>query len=460
MQKKKTMLLICSNITGGTKRHFNEMAHAWLEQGHCVVTIETYHTLAKLYIWLDEGEVSSKIISLPKDKNALLQLLRACEIGLIHYHHFLYMDEFWLELGKQLNVPFYVTLHDYYTICPMIKLIGKKGRYCEHISINKCNQCLRYNKIYFELERKMDIYDINEWRNKWNRYLSLAKKIFVPHRDVKIRLGKVWPELKTTVFENPEIVSFPINHTKERVNSRSIRVGVIGELGEAKGAGVIREIAEKVAKRHLPIELILFGQFLDYKGDLPSSITVLGKYNEIQVYQQIVDNAIDYFIFPPIWPETYSYTLTIPIRLGIPVLGVDIGAIGARIQENGWGEVYPYDSSAEYICKRLMNFDYKHYSSLKENFKIKNNSFPLARELYGREIENTTTLNIVDIVNSIGKLNKRIEYSGLNDVIFTDFMVLKSWGLSKLAVLQMVKNINWEYFFKQLIRKVYRLIIS
>lgn len=458
MQKKKTMLLICSNITGGTKRHFNEMAHAWLEQGHCVVTIETYHTLAKLYIWLDEGEVSSKIISLPKDKNALLQLLRACEIGLIHYHHFLYMDEFWLELGKQLNVPFYVTLHDYYTICPMIKLIGKKGRYCEHISINKCNQCLRYNKIYFELERKMDIYDINEWRNKWNRYLSLAKKIFVPHRDVKIRLGKVWPELKTTVFENPEIVSFPINHTKERVNSRSIRVGVIGELGEAKGASVIREIAGKVAKRHLPIELILFGQFLDYKGDLPSSITVLGKYNEIQVYQQIVNNKIDYFFFPAQWPETYSYTLSIPIRLGIPVLGVDIGAIGARIQEHCWGEVYPYDSSVDFICNRLISFDYNEYASKKDNFKIDNDAFQKAKELYGDEIENKIELDLHRIEKNLSILNNHVAYVGMKNVVASDFIILKSWGLSWPAVYQMFFNIKWSWQLKQIGRKIYRCI--
>lgn len=458
LYEKKSILLVCTLITGGTKRHFEEMVNAWLEQGHCVVVLETYHTLAKMRVLFARENVASVVVSLPIDENELLRLLKACDIGIVHYHHFLYMDDFWIGLGKKLEVPFYVTLHDYYTICPLVKLNGLTESYCKLPSETRCNQCLALKKIYFELERKMDIDDIKAWRSKWEKYLLQAAKIFVPHSDVQRRLAEVWPSLKTTVFENPEVVQFSVEPTKSCAKLNKIRVGVIGELVKAKGACVVLAVAEEIVRRNLSIDLILFGQLLDYKGGLPKSLTVLGSYKEEQVYQQIIDNEIDYFIFPPLWPETYSYTLSIPIRLGIPVLGVDIGAIGARIQEHEWGEVYPYDSSPEYICNRLMSFDYKLYACKKDNFKIENNAFPLAKELYGNVIEDECEINLSKIKECLMMFNKRIEYIGMKNVIASDFVVLKSWGLSWHAIGQMIFNIKWSWLSKQALRKIYRCI--
>jgi hypothetical protein len=36
---------------------------------------------------------------------------------------------------------------------------------------------------------------------------------------------------------------------------------------------------------------------------------------------------------PSVWPETYSYTLSIALQCGLPVLAFDIGAISKRIRE-------------------------------------------------------------------------------------------------------------------------------
>lgn len=458
LEVKKSILLVYSQISGGTKRHVWEMANAWMKQGHGIVVLETYHTLARLYILLKDSQLDPVVVSLPRDERGLLHLLKSCDIGAVHYHHFLYMDDFWLELGKQLHVPFYVTLHDYYTICPLIKLMGMDGIYCKLPSAKICNTCLASKKLYFELERKMNIDDVDLWRDKWKRYLLQAAKIFVPHRDVQKRFSKVWPELKITVFENPEIVPVSLETSEVKGKRKKIRVGVIGALDEAKGAGVILGVAEKLEKGHLPVELVLFGQLLEYKKPFPHTLTVLGPYTEEKVYQQIVDEKIDYFLFPALWPETYSYTLSISIRLGIPVLGVDIGAIGGRIQEHGWGEVYPYDSSIEYICNRLIHFDYTYYACKKEKFKIENHSFPLAKDLYGIEIEKKVEMDLGKITESMLLFNKRVEYVGMQDVIASDFVVLKKWGLSWHAVGQMIMNIKWSWFFKQVCRKIYRCI--
>lgn len=72
--------------------------------------------------------------------------------------------------------------------------------------------------------------------------------------------------------------------------------------------------------------------------------------------------------------------MSIPIRLGIPVIGSDLGAIGARIRDHGWGETHPWDMESEIVLKRLMSFDYNKVS--RENLVVTNTKFPLAENLY------------------------------------------------------------------------------
>lgn len=54
--------------------------------------------------------------------------------------------------------------------------------------------------------------------------------------------------------------------------------------------------------------------------------------------------------------------------------------------------------------------------------------------------------------------NKRVEYVKMKNVIASDFVVLKKWGLSWRAIGQLIMNIKWSWFFKQVCRKIYRCI--
>ena len=109
-------------------------------------------------------------------------------------------------------------------------------------------------------------------------------------------------------------------------------------------------------------------------------IDILGAYQEEEVYQQIHSQAIDFFWFPGVLPETYSYTLSIPVRLRIPCLSTDLGAIASRIQANHWGETYPWQDGAEAIVKHLLDFPYESYQN--PDFILKNTAFPPFEEYY------------------------------------------------------------------------------
>ena len=134
-------------------------------------------------------------------------------------------------------------------------------------------------------------------------------------------------------------------------------------------------------QQNLNLQFVLFGTLSPDESQLPSNLMVKGKYKEDEVYTLITNEGIDFFWFTAILPETYSYVLTIPIRLGIPVIAADLGAIGERIKRGGWGEVYPAESDISAIVHALRCFDYVHYRTIGD-FAIKNDHFLSFQDMY------------------------------------------------------------------------------
>lgn len=101
---------------------------------------------------------------------------------------------------------------------------------------------------------------------------------------------------------------------------------------------------------------------------------------EENVYGEIRSAGIDFFWFPGVCPETYSYMLSIPIRLHIPCLASDLGAIASRIHSHHWGETYPWEAGTDEIVHRLLAFDYHRYAN--PDFTIENTSFGSVEDFY------------------------------------------------------------------------------
>jgi glycosyltransferase involved in cell wall biosynthesis len=61
-------------------------------------------------------------------------------------------------------------------------------------------------------------------------------------------------------------------------------------------------------------------------------ITITGRYNESEVFDLIAAEQPDIIFLPSIWPETYSYTLSIAMACGLPIAVFDIGAQAERLR--------------------------------------------------------------------------------------------------------------------------------
>lgn len=450
----RCVLLVVPYLGGGTTRHVREMAAAWSAQGLRVLLLETQGRLMELDLY--EAGAAARRLLFPYDEAFLLELLWESGVELVHYHHVYTLYPPLLQLPAALGVPYAVTLHDYYTICPEIKLVTPDQRYCGEPDAAGCASCLaawrrerrrKGSHLWMQPDTRRtkssrpspvgapssqasaaasqeDVLamaesgDITAWRAHWEAWLAGASLLLVPHADVKRRLARYFPSLHIEVMENPEVVPLPAwlasrdaqsaaslsgadksgvlvadrpyrqtDVAEQALTTAVRRIGCIGGLVLSKGGGRLLACAREAAQRELPLQFVLFGTLgADVRAadsaPLPANLQVTGPYVEAEVYGQIAAAGIDFCWFPPFWPETYSYTLSIPIRLGLPVLGSDIGAIGARIREHGWGAVYPWDLDTDAMLAQLMAFRPADYPP--ERFHITNTAFPPAMVLYRR----------------------------------------------------------------------------
>ena len=111
-------------------------------------------------------------------------VLKSASVTRAHIHHLMSMDLDVRALLHRLGVPFDVTVHDYFAICPQVNLLPwLQGAYCGEPDIADCNACIANRSSYGSR-------DIVSWRrgNAW-QFIE-AERVICPSEDVRRRLAR------------------------------------------------------------------------------------------------------------------------------------------------------------------------------------------------------------------------------------------------------------------------------
>ena len=432
--------IVVPKLGGGVQRHATEMAQAFGAQGDLVVLILQAGKINQ--VTLLQGSERSPVYDYfqPAQNEQLVDLLKALKVNYIHYHHLLGLSEFLKNLWKDLDAQYSVTLHDYYWICPRVQLVDKDYHYCGVPQDSaECTKCMNLQTDWIQYFHQVKTIPIDAYRKRNLEFLKKADRVFIPDEDLRARINKVFPSIQLTVFPNPEVAKVPEvkPYLAAKTNDMPIRIGVLGVISKVKGEQQLIDLAALIDREKKPIRLVLFGELASQKRCSFDSLVVKGRYEEHEIYGLIQREQIDYFWFPSICPETYSYTLSIPVRLNIPVLGTNLGAIGRRIVDNGWGEVYPYEFDAESICKRMLEFPFDMYR--KKQMSLTNTVFPSPFSLYGIEKVRREEVNLLGVVKALSRnsseLVERIQSTKLKGM---EIRTLLGQRLSWLAKVQLL----------------------
>jgi hypothetical protein len=99
-----------------------------------------------------------------------------------------------------------------------------------------------------------------------------------------------------------------------KTQNEKIIVGVVGDISDIKGRPFITDLNNHIKNNNLNIEIIVF-------GSLPDIDLTQNKYSNIEEFNNLlIKYKPNLLLECSIWPETYSYTLTMMMRTQLPIL--------------------------------------------------------------------------------------------------------------------------------------------
>ncbi len=242
-----------------------------------------------------------------------------------------------IKLEKKCELEFLV--HDFFCICPNFTLINQEGVYCGIPEKESCKSCLQKNKGVFQKFIKED--DIFKWRRIWEGGLKNADRIIFFSNSSKNIFLKAYPEMEAgKLFVIPHEVKYlkPISSELKK-NKINLIVGVLGSITPVKGQNIIQEMLNTIQQEKMSIKIVIIGTTFDYIKN--KNLTITGKYDRIQLPELVLQNKIDVFFIPSIWPETFSYTTEEIIQMNLSLAVFDLGAPAERVAKYAKGLIIP-----------------------------------------------------------------------------------------------------------------------
>jgi glycosyltransferase involved in cell wall biosynthesis len=157
--------------------------------------------------------------------------------------------------------------------------------------------------------------------------------VIVPSQDAQRRLAANLPAVRTTIAAHPwiadEIAPVPISAD----TASPLRIGMLGTISEHKGVKVLLACAKLARSRGDSLQFVVIGSVdARYRRKLQAlGVTITGAYRRSQLSNLVVEHRPALLWYASQCPETYSYTLSEGLMLGLPLAVVDLGALPERV---------------------------------------------------------------------------------------------------------------------------------
>ena len=319
------ILMISHDFGGGVLRHIDSLVQRYRDTAR-VLLLQASDRGAALSLPSPPGHPPQPpVVTLPAQRlDDLVTLLRSTNLSRIHIHHLLRMDLDIRALIHRLGVPFDVTVHDYFAICPQVNLLRwPEGIYCGEPGPADCNTCIAEKSSH-------GARDIVSWRRQWAWQFLDADRVICPSADVKARLDRHTIGARAIVVPHEQQPNSTWDSRLPRLTAAPLRIVLLGALANHKGSRCVAEVAEAAPRGS--IELHLIG-YLEDSFPKPAArlIKTTGRYRETELPALLKRIEPHAFWFPSSAAETYSFTLSTAIETGRPIVATDHGSFTERL---------------------------------------------------------------------------------------------------------------------------------
>lgn len=373
----------CSNNIGGTQLHVKDLVDG-LKKGNNVFVAARDGELLRVTAYIGDDVIPFKFYIGPisdyynyRDKSAAQlyrNLLLAFKIDLVHIHHTMGLTLDLYYMANELNIPIFITLHDYYYICPTLQLLDREKKVC--VGQDNQDECKRCMKEYYGIYGGVNF--IEKWRKEHAKVLSLCEKIITPSKSAADIILQYYPD----VIDKIEIIGHGIDDSlfsKELTSTpykhKELHIAFVGGICETKGSVLIQSLISDTQK---DIKWFIFGG-IDGKELLQlkqNNLIKTGWYQREDLKNLLIGHEIDIVCILSMIPETYCYTLSEVIACGVPAIVTDIGALGERMRAMKCGWIVPRDIRSHELLGLLAeiknnpeDYNRKYYETIKYKMK-------------------------------------------------------------------------------------------
>jgi hypothetical protein len=204
-------------------------------------------------------------------------------------------------LIHRLDVPFDMSPHDYYSVCPQINLLPwRHSLYCGMPDVAGCNACIANRSSH-------GARDIVTWRAEQAWQLKEAARVLCPSHDVLARLGQLGfvTNMVVAPYDGVSPGRWPLRIVPPK--DGPMRIAVLGTQVDNKGGRTlawIAEMADPKTTERSPDRPYRQG----FSPAALKRMKVTGRYDDADLPGLIGKVAPHLIWFPAVWPETFSYT--------------------------------------------------------------------------------------------------------------------------------------------------------
>lgn len=333
------ILIISHRLGGGVESHIRQLAHFYSESAKFII-LQPAAESDKIELIFDGNQRSaSRKFTLYQDDDldALRTILTIIGVGHIHYHHLLGFNKNIVDVLSGIVSTYTVTVHDYYGINGNPTLCDKNGKFVTDDIAERDIKCSELYPVPFN-------WDIEQWRTFINNWFINADKVIFPSYDTFKRFACYYPSLadNSVVSWHPDEISSNPKSLDAYEPGEKLKILVLGALSREKGAEKLELVAK--ALQHENIEFYLLGY--GYRP-LDPAVICHGRYDHTNIDSKIKEISPHVIWFPAQWAETYSYTLSIALNYGVPIVVPDIGAFPERMDGYSFSRIVPWDATVD-----------------------------------------------------------------------------------------------------------------
>ncbi|EKO3733366.1 glycosyltransferase [Vibrio metschnikovii] len=340
-------LFVISTLTGGTPQTNRDLMLAlsdriegWLL--HCDSKIMSLYRISnnqpdqliRRHILKEEVEVLTHYCS--EYDRVITNWLYEYDFDFVHIRHLAWHSLSLPKLAKECGARVINSFHDFYTICPTVKLLDGDNKYCNGICSNSKNGNCKPDLWGSDSLPSLKNAWVNKWREKFSHALSFCDAFVTTHESVR-----------KTILENLAIPSerfHVIPHGRDFDNLHQLaepykngdilKILIPGNIAVAKGSKIIEEILKTDVKEKLHFH-ILGKSNLNFQHP---RLTFHGEYKRDEFADHVKKIKPHIGAVFSIWNETWCHTLTELWSVGLPVMVTRYLTVSSRVKstETGW----------------------------------------------------------------------------------------------------------------------------